>query len=100
MTDEQWLWLFVNQAIDNDEQIEGMCPSCQREVTSHNCTRCGKSLGSNDSKGFEPQFVNPNFDTERFEVLSHGTTDDENDPDHDSDDIDYDLVDRIIKEEK
>lgn len=51
-----------------------MCPACRREVTSskHKCSRCGKHIGDSDSTGF----VNPNFDSSRFERLSNDHTDD------------------------
>lgn len=66
MTDGQWLWLFINQVIDNEEHLEKMCPDCRNEATSNNkCIRCGKVLA--DSKD---RFVNPNFDADRFERLS------------------------------
>lgn len=67
MTDGQWLWLFVNQIIDNEEHLEKMCPDCRNEVTStHKCIKCGKVLTKD-----EDRFVNPNFDASKFEELSH-----------------------------
>lgn len=67
MTDEQWLWLFINQMIDNEEHLEKMCPDCKNELISTNkCIRCGKVLAKDEDK-----FFNPNFDTNRFEELSH-----------------------------
>lgn len=66
MTDGQWLWLFVNQLIDNEEHLEKMCPDCRNEATSTNkCIRCGKVLAKD-----EDRFINPNFDAHRFEALS------------------------------
>lgn len=96
MTDEQWYWLFVNQSIDNDEQLEGMCPDCQREVTSKRCSRCGKPLGAKSI----PKFTNPNFDAERFEQLSNGTQVEADKNDENNDDIDYELIDSIINNDK
>lgn len=63
MTDEQWVWVYANMALDNDEKLEGMCQSCRDEVTSdkRTCSHCGKTI--------EEEFVNPNFDKERFEKL-------------------------------
>lgn len=64
MSDEQWLWLFINQRIDVDEKLERMCDSCKSEVTSSNkCTRCGKSIVHSES------FINPNFDVDRYNRL-------------------------------
>ena len=68
MTDGQWLWLFVNQIIDNEEHLEKMCPDCKNEVTSDKkCIRCGKVLTTKECDSF----VNPNFDMSKFEELSH-----------------------------
>jgi methionyl-tRNA synthetase len=65
MSDEQWLWLFVNQRIDTDEKLEGMCPKCREEVTSgHKCIRCGRDIIEEES------FINPNFDMDRYNELS------------------------------
>lgn len=65
MSDEQWLWLFVNQRIDADEKLEKMCPKCREEVTSsHKCIRCGKDIIESES------FVNPNFDMDRYNELT------------------------------
>ena len=67
MTDSQWLWLYANQILDNDEKLEHMCPSCRAEAENTNrCIRCGKPIGSRSN-----QFINPNFDNERFERLSN-----------------------------
>ena len=65
MSDEQWLWLFVNQRIDADEKLEKMCPKCREEVTSkHRCIRCGKEIIEQES------FINPNFDMDRYNMLA------------------------------
>lgn len=91
MTDEQWLWLFANEAIDADEKFESLCPSCQHDVTSSpKCIRCGKPI----SKRAVADFINPNFDADRFDQLN-GTAD--SDYQYDEDDgIDYDRIDELI----
>lgn len=79
MTDGQWLWLFVNQIIDNEEHLEKMCPECRDEVTSEKkCVRCGKVLATN--KGYD-SFINPNFDSSKFEELSNNGVEYEEDTD-------------------
>ena len=90
MSDEQWLWLFVNQRIDADEKLEKMCPKCREEVTSeHRCIRCGKEIIEQES------FINPNFDMDRYNMLAEadGISDrvedlyrEDNDPDDDTTD--------------
>lgn len=76
MSDEQWLWLFVNQRIDADEKLEKMCPKCREEVTSgHKCIRCGKDIIE------EETFVNPNFDIDKYNRLA-GIYDDDQEEDY------------------
>jgi hypothetical protein len=93
MTDEQWLWLFVNESIDRDEKLEHMCPTCRGEATSKNirCTRCGKPIGISDDS-----FTNPNFNIDRYNALANGTDEYEEHNHHedlDDDDISYDELD-------
>ena len=65
MTDEQWLWLFVNQRIDSEEKLEHMCPKCRSEVTSKDrCMRCGTHINVAES------VRNPNFDIDRYNKLA------------------------------
>ena len=66
LTDEQLVWLFINQLVDNDEKLERMCPDCRDEVTSKcKCTRCGKPMLPHDE--YET-FVNPNFNEEEYRL--------------------------------
>lgn len=74
MTDEQWLWLFINQAIDTDEELEGMCDDCRSEVTSTNrCSRCGKiiSVREGHSGSDVETGINDNFDIDRYEAMKN-----------------------------
>lgn len=60
-----------------------MCDKCREDVTSkHKCARCGTPLENQD------KFINPNFDSERFDKLSKGTVSE--------DDIDLDIVNKIM----
>lgn len=78
MTDEQWVWLFVNQQIDQDKELSQMCDQCKHEVSSENrCIRCGKIIDTDPNDNF----VNPNFDEDRFKKLSV----DDNSPNYDND---------------
>lgn len=95
LTDEQWVWLFVNQCIDTDEKLEGMCNSCRDEATSNikKCSKCGKPIeGSGES------FVNPNFDESKYNTLKNGA-DIETQEDICDDDIDIDLLNQLLDEE-
>lgn len=102
MTDEQWLWLFANQALDADERLEGMCDHCRDEVTSKTfCTRCGKVISNNKDNDGEETFVNKNFDMDKYEAMKNGTykpeipiNEEENNPL--DGDVDMDLVNQIL----
>jgi predicted amidophosphoribosyltransferase len=63
MTDEQWLWIYANMAVDDEDLLNRMCQKCRDDMASNRCSRCGKSLDDH-------AFVNPNFDSSRFEKLS------------------------------
>ena len=64
MTDEQWLWVYVNMAIDDDENKEHMCNRCIEESASNDtCIRCGKTL-------HKDSFTNHNIDVDKFNRMS------------------------------
>lgn len=94
MSDEQWLWLFVNQRIDADEKLERMCPKCREEVTSGNkkCIRCGKTIIEQES------FVNPNFDIDKYNRLAGITTDEDDSCEEEYDTICNDCSVELIEE--
>lgn len=69
MTDEQWVWLFVNQMLDNDEKLAHMCPQCKIDVASNSkCTRCGKPVTR-----IESSFKNPSFDEDEYNRKAFST---------------------------
>lgn len=106
MTDEQWLWLFVNQSLDNDEKLDAMCDDCRHEVTHrHKCIRCGKDISSTEVE----TCVNLNFDEEKYEAMKNGTyvpkvtkhsdiQEDDKDIEKVLSDVDMDLINQIIGE--
>ena len=105
MTDEQWLWLFANQSLDNDEKLESMCDNCRNEVTSKvMCTRCGKVISNNNNDNDDTQeetFVNESFDMEKYEAMKNGSYKPDitksNDASNDMDgDVDIDLINQIL----
>jgi len=53
-------------AVDDDEKSENMCQKCRDEATSKHCIRCGKALDNDEN------FVNPNFDYNKFKQMSGG----------------------------
>lgn len=66
MTDEQWLWVYANMLIDNEDRLNQMCPTCRNNVTSDDkCTACGKTISNVEYTH------NPKFDADRFNRLLH-----------------------------
>jgi hypothetical protein len=65
MTEGQWLWMMVNMAVDNEEQLEKVCDPCQEKASEHRCISCNTLLNKE---------VNPNFDEALFEKLKKQAT--------------------------
>lgn len=63
MTEGQWLYMIANMSIDNDEEYEAMCDKCKARGNVKRCVGCG----TEEMESFE--FINPNFDEERFKQL-------------------------------
>ena len=65
MTEGQWAWMMVNMALDNEEQLEKVCKSCQDKAEEKRCISCNTMLDVE---------VNPNFDEALFEKLKKQAT--------------------------
>lgn len=50
LTDEQLLWIFINEKIDSDRKYEHMCDDCKERVDNPDgyCWNCGKELETNN----------------------------------------------------
>lgn len=104
MTDEQWLWLFINQAVDADEELEGMCDDCRHEVTSTNrCSRCGKTLApKGDYVGNDIETgVSSSFDIDKYEAMKNGRYESKkeqvtDETEHEDSNVDVDLIKQIL----
>lgn len=66
MTDREYLWCALNLLLDDEEKLDGLCPSCRAEALGNRCAVCGTPLG--DCSGGE----NAGFDSGRYEVLKRG----------------------------
>lgn len=67
MTDEQWVWVFANMSLDNDEKLEHMCEKCvDRSTSGEYCVVCGEHLDMRTRNGLLDN-VNINFDMAKFE---------------------------------
>lgn len=65
MTDRDFLWCALNLALDREEELARLCPSCREKAEREACPVCG---AEHDSWG-----ENPSFDPARFERLKGGT---------------------------
>jgi hypothetical protein len=65
MTEGQWIWMMVHMSIDNEEQLEKVCGTCQEKAQEHRCMSCNELLDKE---------VNPNFDEELFNKLKANAT--------------------------
>lgn len=68
MKNRDYLWCLANQLLDEEEQLERMCPACRARALEERCPVCGQS-GESKAEGM----VNPAFDLERFEQLKGGS---------------------------
>ncbi len=64
MTDRDYLWCALNLALDQEEELDRLCPDCRRWVQEEPCPVCGAPR--------ESWCVNESFDWERFERLKGG----------------------------
>lgn len=61
MTDRDYLWCALNLILDDEEELDRLCPACREEAERESCPRCGAAL---DQWG-----RNGSFDMARFEAL-------------------------------
>ena len=66
MTDGDYLYCALHLLLDQEEQLERLCPRCRREAEERRCLRCGAEMA-----GWR-QEENDAFDEERFRRLSQG----------------------------
>lgn len=61
MTHRDYLWCALNMALDGEEELDRLCPSCRARAEEEHCPVCGAALGDTG--------VNEGFDMERFQAL-------------------------------
>ena len=64
MTDRDFLWCALNLALDQDEELDRLCPACRERAEAEGCPVCG---ARRESWG-----ENPSFDLSRYEQLKGG----------------------------
>ena len=68
MKQREYLYCILQQWLDEEEQLENLCPACLAQVQERRCSRCGAPLA--DTDGME----NTAFDMERYRRLKEGET--------------------------
>jgi predicted amidophosphoribosyltransferase len=68
MTDGDYLYCILNLLLDQEEQLNRLCPQCRRMAEEGRCPSCGAVVSH--WQGGE----NEAFDEERFRALSEGKT--------------------------
>lgn len=66
MKDRDYLWCLVNELLDQEEELEQMCPACRSRALEGRCTACGGLVWESGAG------VNPSFDMERFTAMKEG----------------------------
>ena len=60
------MWCALNLMLDDEEELERLCPACRSRALEERCAVCGAPLGQAEAG------ENGNFDPERFEALRRG----------------------------
>lgn len=63
MKSRDYLWCLTNVLLDEEEELERLCPDCRTQALQPRCPVCGRR--SEDEIGTE----NRSFDMERFRRL-------------------------------
>ena len=66
MKDRDFLWCALNLMLDEEEELDGLCPACRDRATQQRCISCGASLAAWEGA------VNEGFDLARFERMKRG----------------------------
>lgn len=66
LTDGDYLYCALNLLLDQEEQLDRLCPQCRSEAEDGRCPSCG-SLWNGSGAG-----RNAAFDEERYEALRRG----------------------------
>ena len=64
MKERDYLWCLLNQLLDDQEELDQLCPTCRAVAEQERCPGCGGLIQASG--------VNPSFDMERFRRLKEG----------------------------
>ena len=66
MTDRDSLWCAVNLLLDDEQELEQLCPTCRSRAQEERCLCCGAPICAGEG------VVNSAFDEARFQTLKRG----------------------------
>ncbi len=66
MKDRDYLWCALNLMLDDEEQMDRLCPSCRSLAERGCCPSCGGEVRRSQGG------VNVSFDLEKFEQMRRG----------------------------
>lgn len=66
MRDRDYVWCLTHMALDQEEELARLCPSCRLQAEEARCPVCGRLAESWEGA------LNPSFDRERYERLRKG----------------------------
>lgn len=67
MKGRDYLWCLANQLLDEELELERLCPSCRARAMEEHCPVCGRAAVDPGE-----EMANSTFDWERFERLKGG----------------------------
>lgn len=66
MLDRDYLWCLAQELLDQEEELDRLCPACRERAEENRCPGCGTPVGERVRES------NPRFDWERFERMKRG----------------------------
>ena len=66
MRDRDYVWCLSHLALDQEKEMERLCPACRARAEETRCPVCGAPSGQGEGA------VNPAFDQERYERMRKG----------------------------
>ena len=66
LTEEELLWCAIQMKLDQEEQLNALCPACRAAAEESRCPGCGMPMSNVRAA------QNQNFDMDRFEALKRG----------------------------
>lgn len=66
MKERDYLWCVLNMLLDEEEELDRLCPTCRAEAESGRCSVCGMPRADMNAA------YNENFDLAWFEQMKGG----------------------------